>query len=367
MIAYKGIKKTYVSSEEKLNKLIDYLTNSNFYYVSKEELEELISLFVSFCDNFTRVEKEEILERKETEEEAKAYFGEEFIAFYSTLLKRMDDSNKVIALHGTNTDIAQMIMEGGLKYNSPALGSTALMQTMPFGSDSFAVQNYSELLNWPHRGYKTLVMLAIPYECLYKSGLWHHDGGNSPYEMGYRISEDFVLGYIDVVNKTFVMNPKYRSVHDFTSLVFDMDIYKPNSSMTNEMVKSSYQKAISSEERLDLHPQDPSLESPPFTEDMINIDESNVVRTLLEAKDDLIGNLRSISYGDGGISEEYYQKVMRDFQRIMIIFKKCQALVPSKEELTKKMQESKVSTVSLENDESWDWDWEWEDDTSRKA
>ena len=127
----------------------------------------------NFISNIEVIPEEVVLERHETEEEAREYFGENFITKFDQLLTKLDKEETIVALHGTNEDLCQNICVDGLKYKIPCLTSTAILQKMSYGQKEIHYDNYEGLLNWPYKEYKGLIIIAIPYECFYKEGLWN--------------------------------------------------------------------------------------------------------------------------------------------------------------------------------------------------
>lgn len=362
MIAYQGIKKTYTADKDLIKELVDFLKSNNFYDPNKEDATILGEKLRAFLDTFICHEKETTLERRETEEEARGYFGKAFVFFYSELLKRMDNANVAVALHGTSAEVAPKIMNEGLKYNSPELLSTAIIQDMPFGNPDFRVTNFETLLNWPHREYKHLVMLGIPYECFYKSGLWkHNEKAQSSYELSYQLPPEFVLGYIDVDNKTIVMNPKYKSGHDFTGLVPDLDIYRNNPDLTPEAIKASSRVSTNEIGKSSRHRYE-------VTDDVV-VTADNYISVLGESAEDMLGTLNSIYFTSGGISEEYYRKVVKELKKMLKIILKSQAFLMSKEEIEKWRLEKVTglaATPGFDTDFSWDEDVTWDEDEGRR-
>lgn len=89
--------------------------------------------------------------RKETEDEAREYFGNEFIEKFEEIKKRCDEEDIVMQIHGTFVENAEKIQSEGLWCEQNVVMSTAC------GWDG-----YSDLLNWPHKHYKGLVMLGQP-------------------------------------------------------------------------------------------------------------------------------------------------------------------------------------------------------------
>ena len=116
-----------------------------------------------------------------------------------------------------------------MQYKLPSLSGTAVQQSMAYEQHDMHYENYESLLNWGHKEYKGLVILAIPYECYYKEGLWNHFQKTDSSAYGgqdYRIDPDFVVGYIDVDNKKLVINPKYNRQHNYEGYVKDNELFK---------------------------------------------------------------------------------------------------------------------------------------------
>lgn len=98
-------------------------------------------------DEFFKSKQEKLdittLERKETEDEAMAVCGQDFVDKYREILNFFEDNNINLHIHGTNPKIANEIMESGLWYSAPDLMATTV------GQDLNNPQ-FSNLLNWPH-------------------------------------------------------------------------------------------------------------------------------------------------------------------------------------------------------------------------
>jgi hypothetical protein len=117
-----------------------------------------------------------------------------------------------VLFHGTEASVVDKIFQEGLKYEYPALQATAA----PLFDSRFSYQDQSDegfakILNWPHRGHKAIVVLAIPNVPEGESGGFSYF--NSVFEENkngaYVIPPEFIKGYIDVNNLKFVANPKY--------------------------------------------------------------------------------------------------------------------------------------------------------------
>ena len=211
MITYETTENKYIYRSSDVESIINYVTAKNKYTsYTVEYLNGNISLINQFLVNIEPKEENVIKTRHETEEEAREYFGEEFINTFDNLMTKHDKEQTIIALHGTNPLLCESICENGLYYKSPSLDSTAVKQEMALGQHDIKYKKYEQLLNWGHKDYKGLIILAIPYECFYKEGLWNHfqETNSSAYGgQDYKIDPDFIVGYIDVNSKKIVLNP----------------------------------------------------------------------------------------------------------------------------------------------------------------
>lgn len=161
---------------------------------------------------------------KETEEEAKEYFGEDFIKKFEEIRRFCYENNISLAIHGTDPENMSLIQEKGLYYDRPDISETALIQS---GIDQIeAYDSYSDLLNWKHREYKGLVMIGIPSEChgILAHGetetkpLWQEIKGNSKGYGRYKINPEFILGCIDVNKRRISQNPSFSVNHNYTNI-----------------------------------------------------------------------------------------------------------------------------------------------------
>ncbi len=196
-----------------------------------------------------------------------------------------------MALHGTDVGVCPAICENGLQYRLPSLSSTAVQQDMAFGKGNIHYSNYESLLNWRHKNYKGLVIIAIPYECYYKEGLWNHFANSGTHFYGgqdYRIDSDFIVGYLDVEGKNIVLNPKYNREHDYEGFVQDNDIFHKNLELDNEKIK---EESLKFKEQIEYIENETDLMKD--KEDNEDIDVSMVPYVIEE----LTGTFHSIKYG----------------------------------------------------------------------
>ena len=254
MIKYNAVQNKYLYRIEDIEKILDIIQNGSFYnenYCTQENIYSLVSSVNEFMTHIEVIRENVVLERHETETEAREYFGEDFISKFDQLITDLDRQETIVAIHGTMEDACPMICEQGLQYKSPSLSSTAVQQHMAYGQHEMHYGNYESLLNWGHKNYKGLVILAIPYECYYKEGLWNkfQDTDSSMYGgQDYKIDPDFVAGYIDVTQKQIVINPKYNRQHNYEGYVKDNELFREQLDMDNNKFN---QAVIASENLID--------------------------------------------------------------------------------------------------------------------
>lgn len=308
MIKYNEIQNKYLYKMDDLDKIIKMIESGLYYNMdgcTQESVSEFVSSVKSFLSSL-KIEQEEVtLERHETEDEARQYFGEEFIKEFDELLTQLDKQDTIVAIHGTGKNVCPQICENGLQYKLPSLSSTAIQQQMAYGVEDMHYSQYETLLNWPHRNYKGLVILAIPYECFYKEGLWNHFGNTDSSAYGgqdYKIDADFVVGYIDVENKRIVRNPKYNRQHNYENYEKDYEIFREQKGMTNDILK---QKLIESERQI----KQSHKEYSPLPDTHEEFDISRIPYIIEE----LLGTFNSIKYGfSKGMNQERYDYLMRE-------------------------------------------------------
>ena len=366
MIKYEALVNKYYYNSENLDNVIKLLKDTDYYEnCSRENVSILVESVNKFLDDI-KVQKENvILERHETEAEARAYFGEEFINKFDKLLTELDQQQTIVALHGTTTDSCPKICEEGLKYAYPTLHSTAISQSMAYGEGEMHYNKYEGLLNWKHKNYKGLVMIAVPYECYYKEGLWNQyqatDRGMI-YSQDYKINPDFVAGYIDVNDKKIVVNPKYNRNHDYTGLVEDMDIYRENKELDNDKIANIMR---TSKEEL-------QSSVPTNVEEKKKQEEEIYIQKVPEYIENLNYTFNSIKIGyPDAMNEEKYKEILSDLSNNFTKVTKALPFLKTNEEL-KKSAEPISSPVSVAqstdeftfDDTFFDDDIEWEDESS---
>ena len=306
MIKYNAVQNRYLYRTDDIDKILDIIQNGRFYnsdYCTQENVSTLVKAVEEFMKHIEVIQENVVLERHETEEEAREYFGEEFISKFDQLITELDRQETIVAIHGTREEVCPMICEKGLQYRSPSLSSTAVLQDMAWGQHEMHYDNYESLLNWGHKNYKGLVILAIPYECYYKKGLWNkfQDTNSSAYGgQDYRIDPDFVVGYIDVTQKKIVLNPKYNRQHNYEGYEKDYELFREQLDMDNNKIKQALieTEALLKEE-LANHREKPVEETKKE-----QIDISRIPYVI----EDLIGTFNSIKLGfPDGMTEERYK------------------------------------------------------------
>lgn len=332
MIKYEGIEKRFFYNIEDVNKILSIIPNVKYEqpdYCSREEVCSLIEEISNFLSKIKVEEKTGILERHETEEEARDYFGPEFIAKFENILSVIDKQHTMLGLHGTHPSVCPQICEEGLKYLSPSINATAVTKDLNLGDGDVKYNSYEELLNWGHKNYKGLVMIAIPYECYYREGLWEHyqETDNRLYgAQDYKIPADFVVGYIDVEGKNIVLNPKYNRNHDYSKLIHDNDIF-------NSLVVSNDDEVIQimKEQEQILKAEIKKEEEVPKVdkkEEKVNV-ESELYKV-----EEFMGIFNSMTMNyENGISEDRYKYLLKQISEILSGLQKAIPLMKTQEEI----------------------------------
>lgn len=365
MIKYEGTTRRYNFSREQVNDILKYLQENSFYneqVCSLETVNELIRNIEIFFGSISEEEFETILERHETEEEARAYFGEYFISKFESLLTKADRDKTVVAIHGTSPSLCPSICENGLMYLQPSLDSTMVLQSMNYGQEDMHYKDYESLLNWGHKNYKGLVLVAIPYECFYKEGLWNHfqDTHGSSYGIpDYKVDPDFILGYVDVTSKELIENPKYSREHNYEGYEYDMEQFKPLD-IDNEEFR---RRALESKKMLE------SMEVPTYTEQELvpYINPNDPFMYTEDAANELTGLFNSIMFSDGPMSEEKYKYVLKRLSYDVGVLKLSLPHLKTKEQIEKQKKDyekkmNEFASNKIESSDSlWDEDFDWDE------
>ena len=363
MIKYETTENKYLYDPNTLEQIIKLLESGAYYderYCTQENVTTLVNAINIFLNGIKQEPHKVIKERHETEAEAREYFGQDFINTFDNLLTALDKQKTMVALHGTNPEICQRICETGLQYKLPSLSGTAVQQSMAYEQHDMHYENYESLLNWGHKEYKGLVILAIPYECYYKEGLWNHFQKTDSSAYGgqdYRIDPDFVVGYIDVENKKIVINPKYNRQHNYEGYVKDNELFKEKKEMDNDTMQRAI---IESEKAFNSMKSNTTYQQPEEEQDdKVKISE---VPYLIE---ELTGTFNSVRFGyPNGMTEDRYKYLLEE---LSMNFRKIQNAIPQLKTNAQVEQEEKEkyeifdqpSTGSLNANDSSDFDWDW--------
>ncbi|MBR6504444.1 MAG: hypothetical protein IKT41_01770 [Clostridia bacterium] len=202
------------------------------YYDRGQVSKEVISRIANTASQvLSTIKKQPITidtEVSETEDVAREYFGDDFIAQFEEIRKRLAEQNATLYIHGTDMEIANMAMQTGFEAKNPSITSTAVCQTSYEEAPEYS--EFSKMLNWPHRDYKGLVLIAVPNECLSVQGeaqpIWEHrpipEGEvKTAFSREYAIKPEYIVGVIDVVEKQITENPAYINEHSYDGLVLD--------------------------------------------------------------------------------------------------------------------------------------------------
>ena len=370
MIKYNAVQNRYLYRTDDIDKILDIIQNGRFYnsdYCTQENVSTLVKAVEEFMKHIEVIQENVVLERHETEEEAREYFGEDFISKFDQLITELDRQETIVAIHGTNENVCPMICEKGLQYRSPSLSSTAVLQDMAWGQHEMHYDNYESLLNWGHKNYKGLVILAIPYECYYKEGLWNNfqDTNSSAYGgQDYRIDPDFVVGYIDVTQKKIVLNPKYNRQHNYEGYEKDYELFREQLDMDNNKIK---QAMIKNEELL-KQGLDYNKEKLKEESKKEQFDISRIPYVI----EDLVGTFNSIKMGfPDGMTEERYKYFLEqlsygfnDVVESIPLLKTNDQVRKEKEEKFSMFNDDSKTINSAEQASDFDWgeDFDWETD-----
>lgn len=374
MIKYEGTSKKYLYNSQDIENILNIINSNNFYNMYNCT-QENVSTFLNAVNTFfvnIKVEKQTVmLEKHETEEEAREYFGQEFIDKFDKLLTILDKQKTIVALHGTSVELCPKICETGLQYKMASLSATAVQQRMAYGQREMHYEKYESLLNWGHKNYKGLVIIAVPYECYYKEGLWNHfrETGSSFYGgQDYRIDPDFIVGYLDIEGKNIVINPKYNRQHNYQDYDKDNDLFREQKDMDNEKItqeliesEKQFQQAVNTQEAA------PIIEEPEDTIDVTSIP------SIIE---DLQGTFNSIKMGfPNGMNESRYKDLLEELSYGFNDIQKVLPLLKTNEQV-KKEQEERFSMFNFssknfpdvsQGEDPWGENIEWDDPDEQKT
>lgn len=339
MIKYNTVQNRYLYKMEDIDKIIELIQNGNFYnenYCTQENITSVVKTVNDFFTHMKVISENVVMERHETEAEAREYFGKDFISKFDHLITELDRQETIVAIHGTREEICEQICENGLQYKLPSLSSTAVNQQMAYGQHEMHYDNYESLLNWGHRNYKGLVILAIPYECYYKEGLWNRfqETNSSIYGgQDYRVDPDFIVGYIDVTKKQIVINPRYNRHHNYEGYVKDNELFKEQIDMDNNKIRQEIIESVAQmNQELSQQQEQPQVDE--LKEEQIDISRIPYVI------EDLIGTFNSIKIGfPDGMTEERYKYFLEELSHGFNDISKAIPQLKTNEQVRKEQEE----------------------------
>ena len=216
------------------------------------------------------------------------------------------------------------------------------------------------------------MILAIPYECYYREGIWTKvdDKVSELNRLDYKITPDFIVGYIDVIKKALTLNPQYNRNHNYNGNLPDDCIFFEDSDMNNETFREMKEKNLAS-----------ATEEGMYTENQINEEESNEEDKLeLDAFPQLMQNLQEEfagrDYYDSMDEEQYKSFSERVTSKLKILqkfmpFLKTDAQLLLEQEIKEQQLAQAREEAIQESDDDWlssdswnsDIDW-WEEKES---
>ena len=325
MISYIGKKYKFdVNAAKSIKESIDDLYNNDFtnnIYIQRDmkisDFEQIIKKIDKFLDNIVEIENGKEITRLETLEEAREYFGEDFIKNFENIFNEAAKNKIRIFLHGTFKEEAEQILKTGLAYHTTDLFDTAYDVPLTYeGID------YVKILNWPHREVKNLVMICVPEEVKTK-GLFVRENNldyslnhvNKINKENFVITPDFIYGYIDVRKKEILLNDKYSNEHDYTNKIIDDNVDKiiyRESCNNIKYFKKIYEKelALSSDEK----------------SDEIELEDHNITSVYLSGK---LNELRPLfanleEYYNGELNANQYKYYLSHIKNILNVLKKVE-------------------------------------------
>lgn len=370
MIKYEGVENKYLYNSQIVDEIIEMIKSGNYFFeneCTQESVATVVNAVNSFISSITPVEQKVMLERHETEEEARQYFGTEFIEKFDRLMTMLDQQQTMVALHGTSVSNCPSICENGLQYKNASLSATAVLQSMAYGQNDIHYEDYEGLLNWKHRQHKGIVIVAVPYECCYKEGLWrkYQDTDSAAYGgQDYRIDPDFIVGYLDIENKNIVLNPKYNRQHNYNGYLTDNDMFHEQRGMDN----TAFTQLMITEQQKLKNMTSTVAVADDFKQQKIDISQ---VPSFIE---DMLGMFNSIKFGfPDGMSEERYSYLLGELannfkliQEVLPQLKTNEQVRLEREEEEKRWAEQYKNSTA-EDDLAWDQAWsqwdniEWEE------
>lgn len=332
------------------------------YGESKETIQEFISILENVLAS---LKSEEIdVERKvrESEDEARQYFGEDFVRRFEQIRKYCTENDLMLAIHGTNPQFLDSIRQNGLEYQLPEILSTALIQTGTDLEETYS--NFSELLNWPHKESKGLILLGIPSECngVLSHGeketkpLWLRISQEGDYEEKYRINPEFIIGQIDVEKKVIQDNPTFSLIHDYSGLEYDYDLtdYKRKMSVTKENVEKTT-------EDVDKGQTDDTQEN------ISQSGEKSSKELLTDIANDFCNPFSVLIRSKGEMKESDITEYIESIKQTIIILRQLEPQLRENQEITDELEIAEKEMQQETKVEAAEWDdIEWEEDFDRE-
>ena len=359
---YESLENKYSYNPQDLETILTLLKKRDYIQsCTKENVSVIVDAVNNFLNNIKKEKHVVTLERHETEAEAREYFGQKFISEFDQLLTKLDKQQTIVALHGTRIHNCPQICNNGLMYKSPGLSGTAISQEMAFGDHDMHYQQYESLLNWKHKDYKGLVIIAVPYECYYKEGLWNHFqklNGSAYGIADYKIDPDFIVGYIDVLEKRIVINPNYSREHNYSKYEKDMELFHEQKDMDNEKFIT-----VNLEYRKELFKTPSQVVTKPTNPEESTIDINSFPYDI-EA---LLGTFKSINTNSSTMDKLKYEYLLKELSRFLNEVQKVLPLLKTTAQVQQEMAEKYLvftdsdtipqnTEIFFDDDESIEWD-----------
>ncbi|MDD5317163.1 MAG: hypothetical protein PHF51_00340 [Candidatus ainarchaeum sp.] len=133
-----------------------------------------------------------------------------------------NSSGFMILGHGTVREAAESALKSGLRAKIPSLETTTVFLVDKEKRESGTTAGYAELLNWPHKGLKAVVVIKIPKEATSRERrknnrrsldehLWIHGHEKDTADSAnWVLPPKYIAGYVDVERLRFVKNPLFE-------------------------------------------------------------------------------------------------------------------------------------------------------------
>lgn len=292
MIEYNKLEPRYYFSEDLFEDFVsEYKSfeSKDWSEIRQEDVRHLKERLGRFLNSVTSKEIAVTAFRKETEEEAREFFGNNFVKEFEEIRKRCEEEKVALAIHGTTPEIIDDILKDGLRYGNPQILSTSIIKETADQQPEYVI--YSELLNWPHKGHKGLVLLGIPLECM---GIIYENGeGSQPLWMEnsdgkYTINPEFIIGHINVDKKRIIYNPQYKREHNYEGLIYDTDVTSKYSEQEKNNDEKSETQTIKEKEKEE--------EEEPYLKMLVDFDFNDTNGIIYNLKDAISDGLTPSGY-----------------------------------------------------------------------